>query len=374
MAKKTNSVRTLSDHWSPPSDLISDGVGEPVACFASTFEFDAAFFETELLPCFLGLKFDHTENERTFLIEREEKLALTSTAVLVDTHKVDPGQTTLRWDQIPIAVRGSQSIQHSKIVLLVWENVIRLIIGSANLPRPGYRRNREVFAALDFFNAPESVPRRPLEDAIELLAQILTWSRVPVATRDRTRDSLSLIRSKLASWERIGEDFLPRAKPKVRFIATRPAINRSPPVSAIDQVTTLWGSERVNDITVCTPFVGKPDGDGDKVVRQLEKIPRSRDCQGWLIAPRRASDDSDPKVRIALPQTFGHAWDQVFHSRGGTKVLAIPEFVQDSDKVKRITESKTTGADRRLRSPQPNVVASTANLLATRPDAKNSVP
>ena len=27
-----------------------------------TYEFDADFFETELLPRFLGLKFDHTEN------------------------------------------------------------------------------------------------------------------------------------------------------------------------------------------------------------------------------------------------------------------------------------------------------------------------
>ncbi|MFN9291663.1 MAG: hypothetical protein ACK6EB_26600, partial [Planctomyces sp.] len=127
MPKKTsNNVGTLSSFWCAPTDIVEGGVGEPVACIASTFEFDAGFFETELIPRFLGLTFDHTENELTFLIEREEKLAQTSTAVLVDIHKVDPGQTTLRWDQVPIAVPGAQSIQHSKIVLLVWEKLIRV--------------------------------------------------------------------------------------------------------------------------------------------------------------------------------------------------------------------------------------------------------
>ena len=140
-------------------------MGAPVSCIASTFEFDAAFFETELLPRFLGLKFDHTENELTFLIEREEQLATISAAVLVDIHKTDPGQSTLRWDQIPISVAGSAAIQHAKIVLLVWENFARLIVGSANLTRWGYRRNREVFAALDFYDHSDSLPSVVINDA-----------------------------------------------------------------------------------------------------------------------------------------------------------------------------------------------------------------
>src|SRR5487761_1130975 len=179
MAKKTNSPGTLSSHWCPPTDVLSDGVGEPVACLASTFEFDAAFFETELLPRFLGLRFDHTANELTFLIEREEKLALAAAAVLVDMHKVDPGQTTLRWDQVPIAVPGTQSIQHSKITVLVWEKLVRLIVGSANLKRQAYRRNRGLFAVLDFHNDAESPPRRLIADSLALLEGILAWARVP---------------------------------------------------------------------------------------------------------------------------------------------------------------------------------------------------
>ena len=338
--KKANSAGTLSSHWCPPTDVLVGGVGEPVACVASTFEFDAAFFETELLPRFLGLKFDHTENELTFLVEREEKLALTSTAVLVDIHKADPGQTSLRWDQVPIAVPGSQSIQHSKIVVLVWERLVRLIVGSANLTRPGYRRNREVFAALDFYDDTESLPRRPVEDAIGLLEQILDWSRVPDATRNRTLDTLSLVRQKLASWAAIPEDFRPREKPKMSFIATLPAINGQGPISALDQVSSLWGSRSVSEMTVFTPFVGKPDGEGDKVVQRLAAIPRSRDCVGWLIAPRHPAEESDSEIRVALPESFGNAWHECFDSRGGGRILAIPQFVKGVDKINRILHSK----------------------------------
>lgn len=340
MAKKTNSPGTLSSHWCPPTDVLSDGVGEPVACLASTFEFDAAFFETELLPRFLGLRFDHTENELTFLIEREEKLALAAAAVLVDMHKVDPGQTTLRWDQVPIAVPGTQSIQHSKITVLVWEKLVRLIVGSANLKRQAYRRNRELFAVLDFHNDAESPPRRLIADSLALLEGILAWARVPAATRDRTRESILLIRDKLAGWDAMPEEFRPREQPRVTFIATCPVLGNQKPRSALDQVVEKWGSRSVSELTVVTPFVGKPNGEQDKVVQRLSAIPRTRDCVGWLVAPRHPTEESDSEVRVALPQTFGAAWKQCFESRGGGQVLAIPHFVKGFDKVNRVLHGK----------------------------------
>lgn len=320
--------------------MLADGVGEPLACIASTFEFDAAFFEAELLPRFLGLQFDHTENELTFLIEREERLALVSAAVLVDVHKVDPGQTTLRWDQVPIAVPGFQSIQHSKITILAWEKLVRLIIGSANLKRQAYRRNREVFAALDFYDDAESPPRRLIEDGLALLEGILAWARVPDATRARTRETISLVRGNLASWTAMPDEFRPREQPRVSLIATHPALGNQRPRSALDQVAEKWGSRSVSELTVVTPFVGQPDGGQDKVVQRLSTIPRSRECVGWLVAPRRPADESDPEVRVALPQSFGVAWRQCFESRGGGQVLPIPQFVKGVDKVNRALHSK----------------------------------
>ena len=341
MAKKTsNNSSTLSSFWCPPTDLVEGGVGEPVACIASTFEFDASFFETELVPRFLGLTFDHTENELTFLTEREEKLAMTSISVLVDIHKVDPGQTTLRWDQVPIAVPGAQSIQHSKIVILVWEKLIRVIVGSANLTRTGYRRNREVFAALDFHDDAKSVPKLVAEETIGLLVRILRWSRVPEATRQRTFDTLTLALKKLVGWTSILDDFRPRDKPKVRLIATFPAVENVGPTSAIDQVRSVWGSRSVLNVTVFTPFVGKPDGAEEKVVKRLALIPRSRDCVGWLVAPRHPAEEDDSIIRVKLPESFGKAWRDAFTAYGGERILALPQFVKGIDKVNRTLHSK----------------------------------
>ena len=340
MAKKANSPGTLASHWCPPTDVIADGVGEPVACLASTFEFDAAFFETELLPRFLGLRFDHTENEMTFLIEREEKLALTAAAVLVDVHKVDPSQTTLRWDQVPIAVPGSQSIQHSKITILAWEKLVRLIVGSANVTRQGYRRNREVFAALDFYDDAESPPRRQITDCLALLEGILAWARVPAATQERTRETIFLIRDKLLGWAAMPDEFRPREQPKVSVIVTCPALGGEEARSALDQVAEKWGSRSVSELTVVTPFVGKSDGEQDKVVQRLSAIPRTRECIGWLVAPCHPADETDPQVRVALPESFGVAWKRCFDSRGGGQVLPIPLFVKGVDKVNRVLHSK----------------------------------
>lgn len=339
-AKKANSPGTLANHWRPPTDVIADGVGEPVACVASTFEFDAAFFETELLPRFLGLRFDHTENELTFLIEREENLALAAVAVLVDVHKVDPGQTTLRWDQVPIAVPGSQSIQHSKITVLAWEKLVRLIVGSANVTRQGYRRNREVFAALDFYDDADSPPRRVITDSLALLEKMLAWARVPAATQERTRDTISLIRDKLVGWSAMTDDFRPREQPKVSLIVNCPALGGEEAKSALDQVAAKWGSRSVSELTVVTPFVGQSDAEQDKVIQRLSAIPRTRDCIGWLVAPCHPAEEADPQVRVALPRNFGEAWKRSFHSRGGGQVLPIPRFVKGVDKVNRVLHSK----------------------------------
>jgi hypothetical protein len=141
-----------------------------------------------------------------------------------------------------------------------------------------------VFATLDFYDDAESPPRRLIADSLALLEGIFTWARVPAATRDRTRESISLIRDKLAGWTAMPEEFRPREQPKVAFIATCPALGNQAPRSALDQVAEKWGSRSVSELTVVTPFVGKPHGDQDTVVQRLTTIPRTRERVGWLVA------------------------------------------------------------------------------------------
>lgn len=116
MAKKNRSSDQppLSHYWTPPAVDVDGGVGEPWACLTTTYEFDAEFFETELLPRFLGLKFDHTENEASFLVEREEALALARVAVLVDHSRFDSKQTTLRGIKYRFRFRAAFNTRRSR--------------------------------------------------------------------------------------------------------------------------------------------------------------------------------------------------------------------------------------------------------------------
>src|SRR6266540_65645 len=153
---KSDIVRTLAESWTAPAASPAGEVGRPLICIVSTYTFHASFLESELLPRFLGLKFDETEGVRPFVVEREQALATARVGVLVDANHFDPSQSTLRWDQLPVRVPGGA--QHSKIVMLIWENCARLIVSSANLTRSGYRKNREVAGVIDFFDDENSAP------------------------------------------------------------------------------------------------------------------------------------------------------------------------------------------------------------------------
>lgn len=57
----------ILDAWVPPEDA-----GDAMGCLATTYTFEAAFFEAECLGRFLGLETDPDESGAAYLIEREE--------------------------------------------------------------------------------------------------------------------------------------------------------------------------------------------------------------------------------------------------------------------------------------------------------------
>jgi hypothetical protein len=140
--KRDEPARRLLDAWIPPKDA-----GEPMGCVATTFTFDPVFFEEHCASRFLRLETDPREDGAAYLLEREEKLAQTTVTVLVDRSTAD-GSASPRWDVLPVAI--PVGILHAKISILGWHNWIRVLIGSANLTEPGYRKNQEIFGALDF--------------------------------------------------------------------------------------------------------------------------------------------------------------------------------------------------------------------------------
>ncbi len=69
--------------WEP-----REGFGEPLGCVATTYTFDASFFELECLSRFVGLESDPHEHEAVYLVEREERLSQVFSCVLVDASHV----------------------------------------------------------------------------------------------------------------------------------------------------------------------------------------------------------------------------------------------------------------------------------------------
>jgi len=315
--------QTLSSRWCPPVELPQEieEAGGPVACVASTFTFHAQFFEAELLPRFLGLRYDTTEGERPFIVERERALGTARVCVLVDQDHFDPTQTTLRWDQIPIDVPGG--IQHSKVTLLAWERWVRLIVGSANLTREGYRRNRELVGVLDFFNGESSAPRQMALEAMDFLEAVLEWARGAEEGTTRVRRILDEVRNRLRRWVSMPAAFTPRETPRAAFVAGLAAREGRRARSVMTQLQELWGTRRASEVVVMTPFVGDIEGDTDPVVDALTEFPLTREARGALVVPGWPSEGDGSKMLVNLPKRFLTAWANAW----GVRPVEVPTYV-----------------------------------------------
>lgn len=141
MARSASPYRKLLEQWQPP-----DHAGKPIGCLTTTFTFSTAFFEEQCLARFLNIDSDPNTDAQLYLIEREEKMAgLSGAVVLADSLHCNEARS-LRWDVISARIAGG--IQHAKVSLLVWQHHVRLIIASANMTEDGYCKNQEIFGVL----------------------------------------------------------------------------------------------------------------------------------------------------------------------------------------------------------------------------------
>ena len=84
--------QTMLEAWRPPR-----GAGDAVGCLATTFTFDAGFFEEECLARFLEIDSLPDREGLAYLLERENRLGPAFAAVLVD-HRQAGVDHSLRWD------------------------------------------------------------------------------------------------------------------------------------------------------------------------------------------------------------------------------------------------------------------------------------
>lgn len=186
----------LLEAWIPPAKA-----GEALGCLATTFTFQASFFETECLGRMLQLECDPDTSGAAYLVEREEKMARMMSASVVADAAHARGQRSLRWDLIPF--RASPGIMHAKLSILLWQNVARVIVASANLTEHGYRQNLEVFCFWDFCREGVVSPelfRSAAEFASEVLAHCREKNPSGSPALGRSREFLTEARRRVSAW------------------------------------------------------------------------------------------------------------------------------------------------------------------------------
>ena len=347
--------KPLANHWNGPvmaDDSTAIDPGKPVACIATTYTFDAAFFEADLLPRFLGLKFDNTEREASFLIEREQALGTARACVLVDHTCVDAKQTTLRWDQIPVRVEGGA--QHAKVAVLMWEHWMRVIVASANLTKTGYRTNREIAGVFDFFDGGRSAPLRLGKDTLDFLRELARapWVQGNDEARSRLDRMLEFARNRLERWKSAPADFTPRELPRVTFVGGRPATGDRRLLSVIGQVGESWGERRATDVAVMTPFAGETQRGMERLIARLKGMSRksSASTHTYLAIPGHPCQDGGRMISD-LPVFFRDVWNSTWGDiQKGPRIFVVP-LARKGEKINRAFHAKAlllTDGDRDL--------------------------
>ena len=124
--------------------LIVQEPADPMVGFlATTFELQTDFLETDYLPALfsLGSWDDQSWASRVALHGR---LASLESATLFQSAERFRGRPRSLWLEVVPVPRAHGRVLHAKVTLVVHEGSVRLLVASANLTEPGYRRNREV--------------------------------------------------------------------------------------------------------------------------------------------------------------------------------------------------------------------------------------
>ncbi len=311
MAKKQAGLsRKLLDLWQAP-----EGAGAPIAILATSFTFDAEFFEVECLGRFAGLQGRTGEGtavgDLAYLLELEERLADIDVTVLVDRSFQSEGHP-LRFDVLPIGVRGG--LLHAKTAVLVWERWVRVLIGSANLTTAGYRRQLEVMSSFDAHSGSE-VPRQFFAESLAALGELVSLVpsdglvEGPRARAERVLRSAAL---------ELGRIDLPNAWPN--RVRSKVALSR-PGRSALESLRAVWQGGPARRATVISPFFDSNEQENRPVGSLVAFLAQRGERELYLLVPVDEVHSNTvvlaPKSLMAAVPTGVHCELFVFQSDEG---------------------------------------------------------
>lgn len=282
LARSEKARVRLLDFWQHRAEY-----GDPVGCVATTFTFDAGFFEEHCLGRFVGMQSDPLEDARSYLVEREEKLSQVFACVLVDQSQVAP-QRSLRWHLLPVRVDGA--ILHAKVSILAWKGRVRVLLGSSNLTEPGYRKNFETLIALDFTPDGEA-PLELLRGCLEFVERVRRSAPSPdasVGPQPALDAFLGRVRRLASGWP---DESWRRGEPRATLL---PVLPGGP--TLFDQLRELWPGSPPSDALVVSPFYDE----GDSALVALESVMAQRGGRRvGFAAPGRVLPDK--RIEVELP-------------------------------------------------------------------------
>jgi hypothetical protein len=221
-----------------------DEWGPYVGFWVTTYEMQVDFFETDFLPTLLDLGAWDDRSWTTRIALEKELGAMVGAVVMVDARAYPGRPRSLRIVTSP-ARDPSGGKLHAKVALLVHENAVRVLVGSANLTAFGYRQNIEVATAL-------------------------TASRKSVADARMIREALQGVERHLGPW--LTEDARNLTARAGQFLDELPVQGEEPSewfdwsgpgVPLWQQFLARWpAGEPVRSLTVVSPFWSNEDGSG----------------------------------------------------------------------------------------------------------------
>lgn len=263
----------LLDHWAPPADA-----GAPVAVLATTFALEPDVLDRDCLSRFLsvnaveeslpgaeavggGRPTSRSVDDIVARLELEERLADASVTVIAD-RSADAQRSTLRWDLLQVAVPNG-ALLHSKVSVLLWENSARVIIGSANLTRAGYRSQAELALAAEIRSGVDCLlPRADLAelaDELESYLDLLPGQPEGIAAIDRARRTLATFRDRITG--------VPAGR---RTGGLRARLAPTSQVAApLDRFPEVWRRDRKpTEIVQVSPFYDANSDDAGEAIRK----------------------------------------------------------------------------------------------------------
>ena len=277
--------RRLLETWEPPRDYRLASV------VATSYELDADFLEEDLLPTAFGLQLVPARG-REFRLELEHTLQDAEVSIFFHPARYRPGlRRSPRIDLLALP-EGQYPKLHAKIAFLRFvapsapaaENqIVRLLVGSANLTSSGYRSNIEVAVSIEHTSGASAQTTTAVWDTLDWFEDLIGQSTGQVTRQIRDIKAVLSTRP-----ER-------RRGKQIRFVGL-PSEEGFP--SLVDP------RDRVDCLTVVSPFW--PSGDDlSDVAAALKRFCGGRWNTVRLIGPWNL--DEDRTARPVIPAALVRA-------------------------------------------------------------------